>query len=113
MASTSSTKASEAANTRPKPFKRVTGTCLKRIVLEKNRHVTVSKFRGNLYVHIRDYFTPEQDSAMLQSPDGPTYIPVKGKGIALTLAQWDQLKVIAPAIDAIIHKATDPERDTQ
>ncbi len=111
MASTSSTKASEAV--RPKPFKRVTGTLLKRIVLENNRHVTVSKFRGKLYVHIRDYFTPEQDSATLQSPDGPTYIPVKGKGIALTLAQWDQLKAIAPAVDAIILKATDPERDTQ
>ncbi|XP_050081084.1 RNA polymerase II transcriptional coactivator [Anopheles maculipalpis] len=58
--------------------------------LEKNRKVSVSEFKGKVYVGIREFY----------EKDGKT-LPSK-KGISLTVPQWKKLLEQADAINEAI-----------
>ncbi|XP_035893730.1 RNA polymerase II transcriptional coactivator [Anopheles stephensi] len=60
--------------------------------LDKNRKVSVSEFKGKVYVGIREYY----------EKDGKT-LPSK-KGISLTVPQWKKLLEQADAINEEIKK---------
>jgi hypothetical protein len=58
----------------------------------KNKRVTISKFKGKLYVGIREYYE-----------DGAKMKPGK-KGISLQIEEWEALKECMKDIDEIIEK---------
>jgi len=63
------------------------------IDLGKKKRVSVTNFKGSLYVDIREFYGDEGDEK-----------PGK-KGIALSLDQWETLKANLDKIDAIVSQA--------
>ncbi|EJT51973.1 hypothetical protein A1Q1_06779 [Trichosporon asahii var. asahii CBS 2479] len=63
------------------------------VSLSKTRRVTVRDFKGKTYVDLRDHYVDKNSGEMK-----PT-----GKGIMLTLEQWDALKAAMGAVDGMLH----------
>ncbi|XP_049292015.1 RNA polymerase II transcriptional coactivator [Anopheles funestus] len=60
--------------------------------LDKNRKLTVTEFKGKVYVGVREYY--EKDGKEMPSK----------KGISLTVPQWKQLLEHADAVNELIKK---------
>ena len=83
-----------------------------------NRHVLPNIFKG-IWLHIRDYIRRACSGG--DSQDGnlqdTEYIPVKGRGIALTLSQWKTLKSLQQEIDKelddMIHAYGNEQEDSK
>ena len=78
----------------------------KRFIVDGNRHVFLNTFKGKIWLHLRDYIrrtcktiSSSDDHDGCQQ-DTIEYIPVKGRGIALTVTQWETLKKLQKEIDA-------------
>ena len=63
-----------------------------RFKLTESRHVVIEKFRELPYVKIRDYHQVKKKGFPL----------VPGRGINLTMTEWESLKTMIPEIDATI-----------
>ena len=72
-------------------------TFCRRMVLKENRHVVVEKFRGKTYVKIRDYHQVKKKGFPL----------APGRGINLTVQEWECLKTMTQAIDAAVQEVDD------
>ncbi|NXG70900.1 TCP4 polymerase, partial [Baryphthengus martii] len=59
----------------------------------KMRYVRVSSFKGQVLVDIREFYTDKEGD-----------MKPGRKGIALSPEQWNQLKEIAPEVDAAVKK---------
>ena len=87
--------------------------------LSEMRRVTLSLFKGQQYVNVREYYRNENDESLVPGRKGNVhdeyiigYCIEKGKfgkckklnvGMALTMEQWDQLFLMHKEIDEIVH----------
>ena len=69
------------------------GNWEKKFALEENRYLSVSKFRGDFKIHIRDWF---------QDPSG-TLRPTKS-GVVLTTKQWKKMKLLMQSVDETLNE---------
>ena len=65
-----------------------------RLKLTESRHIVIEKFRDLPYVKIRDYLQVKKNGFPL----------VLGRGINLTVTEWECLKTMIPEIDAAINQ---------
>lgn len=64
----------------------------KKFVLEENRYLSVTKFRGDVKIHIRDWF--QDHNGILK--------PTKS-GVVLTSNQWEKIKLLIKSVDIVIY----------
>ena len=65
-----------------------------RLKLTESRHIVIEKFRDLPYVKIRDYHQVKKNGFPL----------VLGRGINLTVTEWECLKAMIPEIGAAINQ---------
>ena len=82
--------------------KDIWGGALKRLGT-RNTFVKVSEWNGSKLVHIRRYFKPSEPST--SNSDG--FVPTQ-KGVALSRAEWEDLKGMWAEIDAALDSADAP-----
>ena len=63
----------------------------KKFALEENRYLSISKFRSDFKIHIRDWF---------QDHSG-TLRPTKS-GVVLTPKQWKKMKLLMKSVDEVL-----------
>ena len=57
--------------------------------LEANKRITISEFKHNIYIHIRQF----------ECPEGKDYLVPTKKGIALNIEQFEKLKQVIHSVD--------------
>ncbi|XP_022097037.1 putative RNA polymerase II transcriptional coactivator [Acanthaster planci] len=72
-------------------------TFVQRLKLKNDRYIVIEKFRDVPYVKIRDYHQTKQKGFPL----------APGRGINLTVPDWELLKTMIPAIDEAIKEVDD------
>ena len=72
------------------------GNWEKKFALEENRYLSVSKFRGDFKIHIRDWF---QDTS-------GTLRPTKS-GVVMSTKQWRKMKLLMKSVDEALHGEAD------